>query len=67
MSAVLDRGTYDVPEAADRLGVHKLSVYKAIREGTFPVPVITVGRRYVIPKAALDRLLQGDDVDAGAP
>jgi excisionase family DNA binding protein len=67
MSAVLDRATYDVPEAAARLGVDKLTLYAAIRAGRAPVPVISVGRRYVIPKAALGRLLQGDDVDAGAP
>jgi excisionase family DNA binding protein len=54
------RGTYDVPKACELIGIHKLSGYKAIREGTFPVPVIKVGRRYVVPKAALDRLLAGE-------
>jgi excisionase family DNA binding protein len=53
------RGTLTVPEAAELLGVHKLTAYDAIRRGDFPVPVIKVGRRYVVPVAALDRLLSG--------
>jgi excisionase family DNA binding protein len=60
MSAVLDRATYTVPEAALLIGVDKLTLYAAIRNGQSPVPVIVVGRRYVIPKAALDRLLAGE-------
>jgi excisionase family DNA binding protein len=57
---VLDRATYTVPEAALLIGVDKLTLYAAIRHGQSPVPVITVGRRYLIPKVALDRLLAGE-------
>jgi excisionase family DNA binding protein len=60
MSAVLDRATYTVPEAASLIGVDKLTLYAAIRNGNSPVPVITVGRRLLISKVALDRLLAGE-------
>lgn len=60
MSTILDRVTYNVPDAAALIGVDKLTLYAAIRKGESPVPVIKVGRRYVIPKAALDRLLNGE-------
>lgn len=60
MSTSVERATYDVPEAAARLGVDKLTLYAAIRRGESPVPVIKVGRRYLIPAHALDRLLEGE-------
>jgi len=60
MSEVLDRATYTVPEAATLIGIDKLTLYGAIRKGQSPVAVIVVGRRYLIPKAALNRLLSGE-------
>ena len=56
-------GTETVTAAAARLGVDRLTAYKAIREGTFPVPVIRIGRRIVVPTAALDRLLAGSGAE----
>jgi len=56
------RGTYTVSEASERLGIHRLTGYEAIKRGEFPVPVIKVGRRLLVPAAALDRLVdQGPD------
>ena len=54
------RDTLTVSEAAERLGIHRLTAYSAIRRGGFPVDVIKVGRRLVVPRVALDRLLNGD-------
>ncbi|MDP9235002.1 MAG: helix-turn-helix domain-containing protein [Actinomycetota bacterium] len=54
------RATITVAEAAEILGVNKLSLYESIRRDEAPVPVIRIGRRIVIPKAALDRLLVGE-------
>lgn len=54
---LVTRATYDVPEAAVRLGISKLTAYEAIRKGTFPVEVVKIGRRVVVPARALDRLL----------
>lgn len=47
----------DVPTAARALGIGKTSAYTAIREGTFPVPVLRVGARYVVPTAGLKAAL----------
>ena len=49
------RLTYSVDEAAAVLGVNRVTVYEAIHNGT--IPVIRFGRRMLIPKAHLDRLL----------
>jgi excisionase family DNA binding protein len=50
-----DRLTWTVPEAARLLGISKDSAYEAARRGDLPVRVI--GRRTLIPRAALLRLL----------
>jgi excisionase family DNA binding protein len=52
------RATVDVATAAERLGIHPHSLYAAIKRGECPLPVIRVGRRFLIPVAALDRLLE---------
>jgi excisionase family DNA binding protein len=60
MSTTVERATYTVADAAVRLGIDKLTLYSAIRRGESPFPTIRVGRRLLIPKAALDRLLEGE-------
>jgi excisionase family DNA binding protein len=55
------RATVSVEEAAQLLGIGRSLAYEAVRTGSFPVPVIRVGARYLIPRAALERLLLGDD------
>lgn len=37
-----------------------LSLYRAIKIGSVPLPVLTIGRRYRIPRAAVERLINGD-------
>jgi excisionase family DNA binding protein len=56
--AVAERSTVNVEEAAQALGVNRLTLYSAIRKGESPVPVIKIGRRLVVPRAALDRVLE---------
>jgi excisionase family DNA binding protein len=51
----MERETLDVRDAAKLLGVQCGTLYKAAAEGTFPA--IRIGRRLVIPKRAVDRLL----------
>ena len=46
-----------VEEAADLLGIGRNAAYEAVREGRFPVRVIKVGVRYLIPRAELEELL----------
>ena len=66
------RLTLTVPEAADVLGVDADAAYRAVQRGEFPVPVIRVGRRLVVPAAPLRTVLgiavpqvEVDHVEAG--
>jgi predicted DNA-binding transcriptional regulator AlpA len=47
-------------EAFAELGIDRGTGYKAIRDGTFPVPIIRVGRIIRVPTAAVRRLLLVD-------
>ena len=51
------RLTWTVPEVARLLGISKDSVYEAAHRGELPVRVI--GRRMLVPRTALMRLLDG--------
>lgn len=51
-------------EAFSLLGIDRKTGYRAIKEGTFPLPVIRVGRLIRVPTAALLRLLAAD---SGSP
>jgi excisionase family DNA binding protein len=53
-------------EVFAELGIDRTTGYKAIRDGTFPLPVVRVGRSIRIPTAALWRLLQLDEPDSDA-
>ena len=48
-------------EAFAILGIDRKTGYRAIKSGSFPVPVIRVGRLIRVPTAALTRLLEGDN------
>lgn len=54
-----------VDEAAILLETTRSTVYRAISNGTFPLPVIRLGGRLRIPRAAVDRLLAGEYLSAG--
>lgn len=47
------------PEAGQALGISKTSAYEWARRGD--IPVIRLGRRVLVPTAALRRLLQLDE------
>ena len=53
----MEKQTFSVPEAAEILGLGRNGGYDAVRRGE--IPVIKIGKRLLVPKAALDRLLQG--------
>ena len=57
--AALSRPTLTVEEAGDALGISRASAYEGVRTGE--IPSIRVGRRIVVPTAALRRLLGIDD------
>jgi excisionase family DNA binding protein len=48
-------GTLSVPEAARLLGIGRNTAYEAIRRGE--IPALRIGRRLLVPRAALGRLL----------
>jgi excisionase family DNA binding protein len=54
---VLDRQTYQVEEVAQILGIGRTAAYEGVRRGE--IPSIRVGRRLVVPRAALEKMLEG--------
>jgi excisionase family DNA binding protein len=50
-----DRLTLTVEEAAATLGISRASAYEAVRRGE--IPSIRIGRRVLVPRVRLDRLL----------
>jgi excisionase family DNA binding protein len=53
-----ERKTITVPEAARALGICRNKGYEAAKSGQ--IPTIKIGKRLLVPKAALDRMLAGD-------
>jgi excisionase family DNA binding protein len=58
--ARLQRLTLDVDDVAPLLGINRSTAYELIRRGTFPLPVIRLGRRIVVSRQAVTELLGGD-------
>lgn len=50
-----ERLTLTVDEAAERLGLSRPVAYQAVKRGE--IPVIRIGRRILIPIAALEKML----------
>ena len=53
-----ERLTYNVREAAKLLGLSKNSAYQACLKGE--IPHLKIGKRILIPRAQLERLLLGN-------
>ena len=53
-----ERLTLTVPEAARKLGISRNAAYEAAQRGE--IPSIRVGKRLLVPRAALERMLQGE-------
>ena len=51
----VERRTVSVTEAARMLGISRAHAYDCVRSGE--LPAIVLGRRIVVSKAALDRIL----------
>ena len=54
--------TTSVGEAAQLLGIGRNQAYEAASRGE--IPTIRIGKRILVPKAALQRLLDGELSDA---
>ena len=53
-----ERQTYTVDEAAELLGIGRNGAYEGVKSGE--IPSIRIGKRILVPKVALDRLLARD-------
>ena len=51
----MDRLTVTVCEVAELLGISRTSAYECVRRGD--IPSITLGRRVVVSRAVIERLL----------
>lgn len=61
-----ERATLTIPEVAATLGISTWLAYDRAARGELPVPVIKIGRRLLVSRAALDRALAADG-PAAAP
>jgi excisionase family DNA binding protein len=52
-----ESATLSIEQAAVRLGIGRGTAYAAAREDRLPVPVIKIGRRMLVSRAALEALL----------
>jgi excisionase family DNA binding protein len=55
----VERATLSVPEAAAVLGISRDAAYDAARRGE--LPTLRFGRRILVSRAALDRLLNAGE------
>ncbi|HEX3943752.1 MAG TPA: helix-turn-helix domain-containing protein [Rhizomicrobium sp.] len=51
-----ETATISVEQAAKRLGVGRNQAYEAVKSGE--LPSLKIGRRILVPKAALEKLLE---------
>jgi len=58
-NATPERRTRSIGEAANILGISRGGAYLAAKRGE--LPVLKIGKRLVVPDAALERLLDGAD------
>jgi excisionase family DNA binding protein len=57
MESRMERKTLTITEASEALGVSRNKAYEAARRGE--IPTIKIGKRILVPAAALERMLQG--------
>ena len=64
-----ERRTLTIPEVAAALGLARSTAYELAATDRLPVPTIRAGRRLLVSRVALERVLAGEDVrrpiDAG--
>ena len=58
----VDRATLTIEETAARLGIDRGTAYRLAKDDRLPVPVLRVGKRLLIGRAALDRVLAGESL-----
>jgi excisionase family DNA binding protein len=48
-----------VAEAAELLGISHSAIYRSIKRGDLPLPLITISGRWRIPRRAVEQLIEG--------
>jgi excisionase family DNA binding protein len=61
-TAQSERRTLTIPEVAAALGLARSTAYELAATDRLPVPVIRLGRKLVVSRALVERVLAGDDV-----
>lgn len=62
MQASVERATWTIEETAKLLGVSRAAAYSAARRGE--IPTLRFGKRWVVPRHALEELLRKRRMDA---
>lgn len=55
------RAFLSVEETAVLLGVSRSTLYRSLRRGDFPAPVVQLNGRLRVPRRAIERLIEGSD------
>ncbi len=55
-----ERATATIGEVAVALGIARSTAYELAKTDRLPVPILRLGRRMVVPRAAIDRVLAGE-------
>ena len=63
---VSERATATIPEFARRFGIARSTAYELAKRDALPVPVIRLGRRLVVSREVMERLL-GVEESSPAP
>lgn len=59
-----DRPLLSVEEAGEVLGLSRATMYRSIRRGDLPLPLLRISGRWRVPRRALERLINGETVIA---
>lgn len=65
--ATTHRPLLSVEETAVLLGETRSTLYRALKAGTFPLPVFRIGGRIRIPRRAVERLIDGFEPEWPGP
>ena len=60
MNTDIEKVTMTVPEAGRALGISRSLAFEMARQGK--LPVLRLGRRLLVPKAAVHRMLEGAEL-----
>lgn len=63
-ASTCERACYTIAELRQLLGIGRTAVYQLLREKT--IPNIRVGRKFIVPKAAVAKMLESVACDSSA-